>query len=171
MPFMHGSMPLRRTYFYLNQGTIFFRDVVKVLAFGFHRRPTPEQKGARDFIFWHWAQLQFQNPKVQLVKYVDFTPIPFVQAFLDDGREVLFDLDGKSREEIIEILKGTLGKTNLVLRREKFERVIEKNPSSFGEDCSRQCICTVQGQYPCTGLLAAPDYLKGTWRWHKNCRE
>lgn len=56
----------------------------QVLAFGFHRRPTPEQKGARDFIFWHWAQLQFQNPKVQLVKYVDFTPIPFVQAFLGE---------------------------------------------------------------------------------------
>lgn len=30
MPFMHGNMPLRRTFFYLQQGKIKFRDNVAV---------------------------------------------------------------------------------------------------------------------------------------------
>lgn len=30
MPFMHGSVPLRRTFYYLKQGKIHFRDNVRV---------------------------------------------------------------------------------------------------------------------------------------------
>lgn len=84
MPFMHGSMPLRRTFFYLQQGKVKFRDNVHVFAMGFHKNPTPEQTGARDFVYWHWAQLQYHNPKVQLVKHADKVITPFARAYLSE---------------------------------------------------------------------------------------
>uniref|UniRef100_A0A0N5AU27 Small ribosomal subunit protein mS25 n=1 Tax=Syphacia muris TaxID=451379 RepID=A0A0N5AU27_9BILA len=169
MPFMRGSMPLRRTLYYLKQGKIFFRSNVKVFAIGFHRVPEHGQEGAREFVYWHWAQLQYNNPKVQLVKFMDRTIVPFAMAFLEDGRQILFDLENKSREEVVNILSETLGKTDLVKIRERLEEVQEKSPAAFGSDCERHCICEVQGQHPCTSLCQAPEYLRGNLRWnHKN---
>uniref|UniRef100_A0A914S825 Ribosomal protein/NADH dehydrogenase domain-containing protein n=1 Tax=Parascaris equorum TaxID=6256 RepID=A0A914S825_PAREQ len=134
-------MPLRRTFLYLRRGKIHFRDNVQVFSFGYNRCPSEAQKGAREFVFWHWAQLQYHNPKVQL---------------------------GRSREEIVEMLQGTLGKTELVRKREHLEQIFQRNPASFGSQCERQCMCEVQGQHPCTSLLHAPQYLRGKWRWNHN---
>ncbi|KAK5982314.1 hypothetical protein GCK32_003403 [Trichostrongylus colubriformis] len=168
MPFMHGTMPLRRTFYYLLQGKIKFRDDVQVFAIGFQRRPTEEQRGTRDFVFWHWAQLQFKNPKVQLVKHIDTVITPFARAYLKDGREVLFDLEGMNREEIETRIATTLGKTELVMKREELMEIAKLNPADFGSKCKRQCMCEVQGQHPCTALLQAPKYMTGKWRWNHN---
>uniref|UniRef100_A0A7E5A0B4 Small ribosomal subunit protein mS25 n=1 Tax=Panagrellus redivivus TaxID=6233 RepID=A0A7E5A0B4_PANRE len=165
---MRGPMPLRRTFFYLQQGKVIFRDDVAVLCLGYHGRPRPEQQGAREFIFWNWAQLQYKNPEIQLIKKKDFVVTPFAMAILRDGREVLFDLENKSRTEIEETLQNTLGKTPLVRRREFLERMQDHNPAEFGTNCSRQCLCEVQGQQSCTSLLHAPQYMKGKWRWNHN---
>uniref|UniRef100_A0A8R1IZB9 Small ribosomal subunit protein mS25 n=1 Tax=Caenorhabditis japonica TaxID=281687 RepID=A0A8R1IZB9_CAEJA len=105
---------------------------------GFHRNPAEEQSGARDFVYWHWAQLQYHNPKVQLVKHVDKVITPFARAYLNDGREVLFDLDGMRREEIEKTLAKTLGKTELVERRERLESIAKLNPADFGSKNERQ---------------------------------
>jgi len=168
MPFLRGDMPLRRTLYYLKQGRWQLRNEVKVVMFGYHWKPLPRQKGAHDFLFWHLAQLQYHNPKIQFAKQQDLSVTPFALAFLGDGREVLFDLEFKKREEIVDILLKTLGKTELVLNREKSEKLQEKNPADFGVDCARQCLCEVQGQVACTSLLLAPDYMKGRWRWNHN---
>ncbi|CCD74058.1 Small ribosomal subunit protein mS25 [Caenorhabditis elegans] len=168
MPFMHGSMPLRRTFFYLQQGKVKLRDNVNVFSMGFHKNPTPEQSGARDFVYWNWAQLQYHNPKVQLVKHADKVVTPFARAYLNDGREVLFDLDGMKREEIEKLLAKTLGKTELVERREHLESIAKLNPADFGSKNERQCMCEVQGQHPCTGLLRAPQCVTGKYRWNHN---
>ncbi|VDM56140.1 unnamed protein product [Angiostrongylus costaricensis] len=169
MPFMHGTMPLRRTFYYLLQGKIKFRDDVQVFAMGFHRQPsTDEQRGARDFVFWHWAQLQYKNPRVQLIKHVDTVITPFARAYLKDGREVLFDLEGMTREEIETRIATTLGKTDLVEKREELMEIVKLNPADFGSKCKRQCMCEVQGQHPCTALLQAPKCMTGKWRWNHN---
>uniref|UniRef100_A0AC35UE11 L51_S25_CI-B8 domain-containing protein n=1 Tax=Rhabditophanes sp. KR3021 TaxID=114890 RepID=A0AC35UE11_9BILA len=168
MPFMHGSMPLRRTYWYLQQGKVILRDDVAVLSLGFHKKPSVAQKGARDFIFWHWAQLQYKNPTVQLVKHADLTITPFAQAFLKDGRKVLFDLENKNAVEIESLLTHTLGKTELVMQREYLEAMQHHNPASFGSECDRQCMCEIQGQQPCTSIVTSPEYLRGKWRWNHN---
>ncbi|CAJ0928047.1 unnamed protein product, partial [Mesorhabditis belari] len=168
MPFMHGAMPLRRTYYFLQQGKIHFRDNVAVFAMSFHLRPKAEQKGARDFIFWHWAQLQHNNPTVQLVKHRDMVITPFARAYLKDGREVLFDLEGMNREEIEQHIIKTLGKTELVRKRESLEAIAKVNPADFGSNCGRQCMCEVQGQHPCTGMIYAPKVLTGKYRWNHN---
>ncbi|GMT24162.1 hypothetical protein PFISCL1PPCAC_15459 [Pristionchus fissidentatus] len=168
MPFMHGTMPLRRTFFYLQQGKIKLRDNVTVFSMGYHRKGEGSQSGAREFVFWHWAQLQYHNPNVQLVKDVDKVITPYAKAFLKDGREVLFDLEGLNKEDIERELIQTLGKTELVLKRESLERMAELNPASFGTQCERQCMCEVQGQHPCTALLHAPEVMTGKWRWNHN---
>ena len=64
------------------QGRIVLRNEVAVLKFGYHRQPTPEQAGAAEFIFWHFAQIQYKNPHVQLLKYMDISLVPYTQAFL-----------------------------------------------------------------------------------------
>jgi len=168
MPFARGVMPLRRTLFYLKQGKIILREDVAVLSIGFHRRPKPEQLGAREFVFWHYAQLQYKNPHLQLLKVSDVCPTPYAQAFLVDGREVMFDLENKTKDEIAEIIQGTLGKTALVKQREYLEQMQLHNPAEFGSKCKRQCMCEVQGQRPCSAVIPVPEYLRGEWRWNHN---
>ena len=81
---------------------------------------------------------------------------------------MLFDFEGKSKEDIEDTLQTTLGKTPLVRRREFLERMQDHNPAEFGVTCKRQCLCEVQGQQPCTSLLLAPKYAKGKFRWNHN---
>jgi hypothetical protein len=50
------------------------------------------------------------------------------------------------KEEIVKALLGTLGRTELVKKREHLEKMQERNPANFGTNCLRQCICEVQGQ-------------------------
>ncbi|KAL3102201.1 hypothetical protein niasHS_003610 [Heterodera schachtii] len=165
-PFMRGTMPLRRTFYYLGQGKIHLREEVKVFAIAFHNFPNVAQEGAREFVFWHWAQLQFKNPHVQFVKLADVCVTPFAQAFLGDGREVVFDLECRTREQISESLIGTLGMTETVRKRMKMDSYKRENPAEFGYGCERQCICEMQGQHPCTAILYAPKHLRGSWRWN-----
>ncbi|KAF1759665.1 hypothetical protein GCK72_016132 [Caenorhabditis remanei] len=55
----------------------------------------------------------------------------------DDGREVLFDLDGMRREEIEQTLTKTLGKIELVARRKHLESIAKTNPADFGSKNER----------------------------------
>jgi hypothetical protein len=57
--------------------------------------------------------------------------------FLEDGREVPFDLEWKSHEEIVEVLQSTLGNTALVQKRDYLESMLKDNPADFGSDCER----------------------------------
>lgn len=169
MPFKIGVAPLRRTRYYLQQGTIRFRDCVKVFAVAYTQYPTAKShQGVVDFVFWHWSQLQHNNPNVQLVRHHNLFPTALGRAFLADGREVMFDLEDKTREEIEVLLRTTLGRTKIVAQRERFERMLRNNQVLFGKNAKRECICAVQGQFPCTSVLQAPDYLKGKWRWNHN---
>jgi len=164
---MKGSIPLRRTLYYLKQGRLFIRDEVKVMIIGYSGNSSIEgNEGVKDFVFWHFSQLQYQNPHIQLVKYKDFKITPFVLAYLSNGKEVLFDIEKMKKDEIVRLLLQTLGTTNLVRRREHLESMQNKNPADFGIDCERQCLCEVQGQAPCTSLILAPTYMKGKWRWN-----
>jgi len=63
------------------QGKIFLRDNVGVMIAGINQN-LPNQKGLNDFVYWHWAQLQFNNPDTQLVKIKNLSITPYVQAFL-----------------------------------------------------------------------------------------
>lgn len=56
----------------------------------------------------------------------------------EDGREVLFDLEGMTREEIESRIATTLGKTELVAKREELMQIAKLNPADFGSKCKRQ---------------------------------
>lgn len=80
----------------------------------------------------------------------------------------MFDLENKTKEEILDAIQGTLGKSELVDRREFLEKMSAHNPADFGSDCKRQCMCEIQGQICCTSVLVAPDYMRGRHRWNHN---
>ena len=46
--------------------------------------PNPAQQGARDFVFWHWSQLVFRNPRVQVLKFDNISVAPFALAYLSE---------------------------------------------------------------------------------------
>ncbi|KRY82218.1 putative 28S ribosomal protein S25, mitochondrial [Trichinella pseudospiralis] len=167
MPFLRGRMPIRRTLYYLEKGDIYLREDVKIFTIAFN--PVKKNSdGAKFFTFWHWAQLQYKNPYVQFLKLRLTTPLPFVQAFLISGEEVLMDIDGYTMEELRNRIVTILGKTEKLLQYERLTQAKSDNPAHFGEKCARQCICEIQGQRPCSGLLPVPEYLSGRWRWNKN---
>lgn len=51
---------------------------------------------------------------------------------------MLFDLEGMTREEIEAQLAKTLGKSELVVKREQLEQIAKLNPADFGSKCNRQ---------------------------------
>ena len=65
----------------------------------------------REFVFWHWAQLQYKNPDVQLLKWTEMFPNPFIQVYLDTGAEVLLDIDNHNRQQIHDRLLRVFGKS------------------------------------------------------------
>uniref|UniRef100_A0A915KU20 Small ribosomal subunit protein mS25 n=1 Tax=Romanomermis culicivorax TaxID=13658 RepID=A0A915KU20_ROMCU len=177
MPFMQGASPIRRTLYYLEKGEILLRKEVRVIAIGYSFK-NPEHKGARDFVYWHWAQLQFKNESVQLLKLKTFTPTPYILAFLEDGRQVTLDLYNYNRDRIVDsglcflnhsdTNPGMHGKDfpRLILESERVSDLQLNNPANFGEKFPRQCMCEIQGQRPCASVCLTPKYLKANWRWN-----
>jgi len=105
---------------------------------------------------------------VQLVRHELKPPTPYIQAFLQNGQQVLIDIDGHDRGQIYERLKRVLGKTKLVIEQEEAEKAAVENVANFGGKSLRQCICEVQGQQPCSTLIEPPQYLKMNWRANRN---
>ncbi|VDO92812.1 unnamed protein product [Soboliphyme baturini] len=167
MPFMKGLMPIRRTFYYLEKGDIFLRSQVRIVLMAYH--PTKKNsEGARDFVFWHWAQLQHKNPYVQLVKSMKDWPVPYVRAFLDDGKDVVMDIENYDRQQVHDRIQKVIGKNENMLVREHMMQAKIDNPANFGDTYPRQCICEMAGQVPCPSILPLPKYLRGKWRWNKN---
>lgn len=80
MPFMKGKAPIRRTLEYLSSGKLVLKERVKIFSvnyntFGDHH------DGARNFVFWKLAQVQFKNPGVQVVTFKNLTPSPFIRCY------------------------------------------------------------------------------------------
>ena len=56
-------------------------------------------------------QIQYQNPSLQIVRFTEMSPNPFIRCWLDNGKDVIFDCDSQSKEQIMQRLIKTLGKT------------------------------------------------------------
>ncbi|XP_017063756.1 probable 28S ribosomal protein S25, mitochondrial [Drosophila eugracilis] len=160
MPFMKGREPIRRTLNYLNAGKLVLKDKVRIFSvnyntFGDHHA------GARDFVFWNIPQIQFKNPEVQVITLKNMTPSPFVRCYFDDGRDMLIDVDGKKRDDIIEHLIQVVGKTREQLDAEARLKESKDNPANFGYGCDRHCICEIPGQVSCPGTFPLPEHMRG----------
>ena len=123
MPFKRGVAPVRRTLKYLEASPIIFKDKVKVLLVNYNEKTQnivtkqrkqsfPHHEGAKDFVFWSLPQIQYTNKSLQIATFKNMTPSPLITCFLEDGRKILFDVDGQTKDEIVDRLKTTLGKNS-----------------------------------------------------------
>lgn len=94
------------------------------------------------------------------------TPSPFLKFYLDNGEQVLVDVEGKDHKEISQHVKKILGKSEEVLQAEAQAKMQASNPANFGpiKYCLRECMCEVEGQVPCPGSTPLPKEMTGKYR-------
>lgn len=160
MPLIPGISPIRNTYRFLEAGRLHFKDSVKI--FTVHLREKGEEsKGLRDFCYWHMDHIQYKNPDVQCLLVKNMTPTPFIRAYLDDGRDVVVDVDSQPMQTIFSRIGTVLAKSQHIMDVESKELKQIENPAYFGKECSRHCMCEVPGQVPCPGIIKMPKHLTG----------
>lgn len=162
---MKGSYPIRRTLQYLQKGDIIFKNRVKIMTVNYNTSGDLSD-GARKFVFFNIPQIQYQNPRVQIMMFKNMTPSPFLKFYLDDGEQVLVDVEGKDHKLISQHVKKILGKSDDTLQAEAEAKMQASNPANFGPKkyCLRECICEVEGQVPCPGTKALPKEMTGKYR-------
>ncbi|KAJ0036651.1 hypothetical protein NQD34_005328 [Periophthalmus magnuspinnatus] len=162
---MKGRFPIRRTLQYLQKGDIIFKNRVKIMTVNYNTNGELSD-GARKFVFFNIPQIQYQNPRVQIMMFKNMTPSPFLKFYLDDGEQVLVDVEGKDHKQISLHVKKILGKSEDTLQAEAELKMQASNPANFGPKkyCLRECICEVEGQVPCPGTKPLPKEMTGKYR-------
>uniref|UniRef100_A0A8C4T8V5 Small ribosomal subunit protein mS25 n=1 Tax=Erpetoichthys calabaricus TaxID=27687 RepID=A0A8C4T8V5_ERPCA len=162
---MKGRFPIRRTIEYLQKSDIFFKNTVKIMTVNYNTHGELSE-GARKFVFFNVPQIQYKNPWVQVVMFKNITPSPFLRFYLDDGSQVLVDTEGKTNKEILQHVKKILGKPEEVLRAEELAKMVHSNPANFGPKkyFPRECMCEMEGQVPCPGLIPLPKEMRGKYK-------
>lgn len=61
----------------------------------------------------------------------------------------------------------TVGYSEQILAEEKLAQD-KTNPSHFGVQCERNCICMIPGQLPCPGVVKLPDHMRGKFKRNSN---
>ncbi|XP_068454148.1 small ribosomal subunit protein mS25 [Clinocottus analis] len=162
---MKGRFPIRRTLEYLQKGDIIFKNRVKIMTVNYNT--TGElSDGARKFVFFNIPQIQYKNQWLQIMMFKNMTPSPFLKFYLDDGEQVLVDVEGKNHNQISQHVKKILGKSEVVLQAEAQAKMQASNPANFGPTkyCLRECICQVDGQVPCPSNTPLPKEMTGKYR-------
>uniref|UniRef100_A0A0B6ZR08 Small ribosomal subunit protein mS25 n=1 Tax=Arion vulgaris TaxID=1028688 RepID=A0A0B6ZR08_9EUPU len=160
MPFMKGPAPIRRTLKYLEQGKLILKDSVRIVAFIFNTEHPPSS-GTENFVFWHFAQMQYKNPQVQLCVFQNMTPSPCLQFYFDGGSKLVLDVDNQDKDTIHDQVKKIFCKNEETLQMESIAKIKKANPASFGYMCSRECMCEIPGQVPCTRYVHPPREQRG----------
>ncbi|XP_077132813.1 small ribosomal subunit protein mS25 [Ranitomeya variabilis] len=162
---MKGPFPIRRTLQYLQSGDIVFKNSVKIMTVNYNSRGS-HGDGARKFVFFSVPQIQYRNPWLQIMLLKNMTPSPFLRFYLDDGEQVLVDIEDKSRLEILHHVKKILGKTEETLKEEEKAKMVLSNPANFGPKkyYLRECLCEVDGQVPCPGVVPLPKEMTGKYK-------
>ncbi|XP_035893907.1 probable 28S ribosomal protein S25, mitochondrial isoform X1 [Anopheles stephensi] len=189
MPFMKGKAPIRRTLQYLNAGQLMLKDKVKIFSVNYNTYGE-HHEGARDFVFWNIPQIQYKNPKVQVVTFKNMTPSPFIRCYFgmlsclnktlvidksccefllllssENGKQMLIDIDSKNRQEILQHLTTVVGKSDATLKAEAKLAEKQDNPANFGVGCMKHCICEIPGQLPCPGVVPVPQHMRGKFKY------
>jgi small subunit ribosomal protein S25 len=87
--------------------------------------------------------------------------------FTENGKQILIDIDSKSNDEIVNHLIQVVGKSKEVLDAEAAAAEKKDNPSTFGAECARKCMCEIPDQLPCSGVCPLPRFMRGKYRLHK----
>lgn len=193
---MVGPGAIRRTLPYLKSGGLVLKDRVNVMEIHYNmyweKRITPTIGGAinealfkgdlkrylpwvkshtglRELYFWDAPRLSYQNPHLQIVRFLDSEPLPFIRFWLNDGSDVLLDCDMKDRKGILEQIVSTLGDTssNRWKKEREEQEVTHINPATFCLLSERACMCDCPGQVPCPGLVDLPMRMRGKYKTQK----
>ncbi|CAH8481687.1 unnamed protein product [Schistosoma turkestanicum] len=155
MPFLKGGRAaVTRTKKYLEAGRILLNDGVKIIVIN-HIPGAEISHGCDEFIKWYLPPLQFRNPNVQIITFKNMFPTPFIKIYLEKNEEQVLNCAFRKNSDIYDHLHALLGKaapseSSLV------NNLTTKNPSSFGTEFPRQCICEVYGQVPCSSDIGKP---------------
>lgn len=162
---MKGRFPIRRTLEYLQKGEVLFKKSVRIMTVNYNTHGDLSE-GARSFVFFKIPQIQYRNPWVQIMMFKNMTPSPFLRFYLDDGEQVLVDVEGKHYKEITEHVKKILGKTDEVLQAEAAAKMELFNPANFGPKkyFLRECMSEVEGQVPHPGRVPLPKEMTGKYK-------
>lgn len=87
--------------------------------------------------------------------------------FLEDGKQMLIDIDSKSHDEIVDHVTRVVGKSKDTLHKEELAAEKKENPSNFGVGCFRKCMCEIPGQVPCPGVCPLPKPMRGKYKYFK----
>ena len=166
MPFMKGPAPWRRTLQYLQAGKLVFKDKVKIMSINYHET-LPESDGLRRFIFWHLSQIQYKNPNVQCIQFKNQSRDPFITIYTHEtDKDVINKIHvncyKRDQEDILDWCIKVAGKTQ-----EQLAKEAAINPANFGRDCSRYCICEVEGQVACPSFKPLPKFMMGKYTHYK----
>lgn len=80
---------------------------------------------------------------------------------------MIIDCENKTKDEILQHLIKVVGKPEDVLQAELDASEKKDNPANFGVKCEKDCICTIPGQLPCTGVVPVPYHMRGKYSWNK----
>jgi len=163
---MVGKAPIRRTLKYLENHSLILKERVKIFSVNYNTHGE-NHEGAKEFVFWHLPQLHYKNPNVQIVTFKNMTPSPFIRCYLENGEDILMDVDCKSKDEIYQRVQRMICKTEETLRAEARAAHKQDNPANFGEKCSRHCLCEVPGQVPCPAVVPLPNSWRGKYKFQK----
>lgn len=164
MPFLRGRSPVRRTLQYLEAGKLIFQPEIRIMTINYNVNQK-SSSGAYDFQFWHFPQIKFKNPHIQLYKFKNMTPTPCIQFLFFDQEKIVVDVFGKTREEIHDHLQKTFCESEG--RIETLKSVQEWNPGAFGYRCNHWCMCEFPGQVPCPGFVPTPKHRQGKYIYSK----
>lgn len=196
LAWMVGPGAIRRTLPYLKSGGLVLKDRVNVMEIHYNmywtKRFTPSigepvnmakftgdnkrylsmvqsHTGLREFYFWEVPRLAFQNPNMQIVRFIDQDPLPFIRIWLNNGTDVLFDCDMKDRKSILNQIIHTVGDTGAsrMKQEQQEQEVTDINPATFGINRSRGCMCDCPGQVPCPGLVNLPMRMRGKFKYYQ----
>ncbi|OAD58003.1 putative 28S ribosomal protein S25, mitochondrial [Eufriesea mexicana] len=157
---MIGKAPIRRTLNYLNAGKLILKNDIQIFSVNYNTHGE-HHKGAREFVFWHLSQIQYKNPKIQVITFKNMTPTPFIKCYYESGNTMLIDIDSKSKNDILLHLQEVIGKSQEVLMQEDVVQEKKDNPANFGVGCPMNCICIIPGQVPCPGIVPLPYHMRG----------
>lgn len=90
----------------------------------------------------------------------------FLRFHLGSGDQVLVDVETKNNTEIMVPIQRILGKSEETLKKEEPEKKQFSSPSQLWSPkvLAAGCMCEVEGQVPCPGLVPLPKAMTGKSR-------
>ncbi|XP_045549004.1 small ribosomal subunit protein mS25 isoform X2 [Salmo salar] len=159
---MKGRFPIRRTLEYLQKGEVVLKNRVKILTVNYNTHGQLSDGASCP----ESTNCPCDNELFSISKTPWIRAITQWSGSVNDGEQVLVDVEGKDHKQITQHVKTILGKTDEVLQAEALARMEAANPANFGPKkyCLKECICEVEGQVPCPGTTPLPKEMTGKYR-------